>query len=78
MRQTILELQIYKGISEEHAWDIPLSNQIYIKWKSYFKGMYSIEDLVFERCISPGVYIGKPTLVLFCDGSKIYMDHALI
>ena len=70
MRQTVLELRTLKGISEDHAWDIPISNQIYIKWKSYFKGMYRIEDLIFERCVSPIIYVGKPTLVLFSDGSK--------
>ena len=70
MRQIILEQRTLKDTSEELTWDIPISEQLYCKWKSYFRNMFRIRDLVFHRCVKPDSYIGKPTLVLFSDGSK--------
>ncbi|KAK4304812.1 hypothetical protein Pmani_023247 [Petrolisthes manimaculis] len=50
-------------------WDEPLSEQISLKWKKIFFDLYEIDSLVFNRCVKPCDAVGKPTLVVFSDGS---------
>ena len=71
MRELILEQQTFTDISSKDIWDIPISDSLYNKWKLYFKDLFFIHNVSFDRCTKPKNAIGKPILILFCDGSKL-------
>lgn len=52
-------------------WDRPMSEQSREKWISFFKELFGLEDLNFQRCLKPMNAIGKPMLIIFSDGSNI-------
>ena len=70
MRELIIEQRSYVNVPEKKIWDLAVSNQLYNKWKLYFYKMFKISDLTFERCVKPEFAVGKPSLILFSDGSK--------
>lgn len=54
-----------KGID----WDEPLDAPMVTKWKQFFVSLYELEDLTFRRALKPSNAFGRPTLIIFSDGS---------
>ena len=69
MRELVQEQQSFNNFSSKEIWDVPVSSSIYEKWKSYFFDMLSIPKISFNRCLEPPYFVGKPSLILFSDGS---------
>ena len=45
---------------------------MYEKWKDYFFDMLQIPEISFNRCLKPESAVGRPSLILFSDGSKYF------
>jgi hypothetical protein len=43
----------------------------FYSWVNFFKELFGLENLRFQRCVQPENAIGDPMLVVFSDGSKI-------
>lgn len=54
-----------KGID----WDDPLDTSVVNKWKHFFVSLYELEDLTFRRTLKPSNAFGRPTLIIYSDGS---------
>ena len=39
------------------------------KWKQFFINLYELEKLTFMRTLKPSNALGKPSLIIFSDGS---------
>ena len=55
-----------KGID----WDEKLPPEIQEKWTSLFQEMLTLNDISFERCLTPPDAIGLPVLCVFSDASE--------
>ena len=55
-----------KGID----WDEKLHPEIQEKWTSLFQEMLTLNDISFERCLTPPDAIGLPVLCVFSDASE--------
>lgn len=53
------------------GWDDPLPQALRDKWISFFKLMFDLEDLRYERCLRPKDAVGEPWLIIFSDGSDL-------
>lgn len=51
-------------------WDEPLDASMVNEWKMFFKRLYELEELTFRRPLKPSNAFGKPSLIIFSDGSK--------
>ena len=51
--------------------DCPMSTELKIEWVIFFKELFGLENLRFQRCVQTENVIGDPMLVVFSDGSKI-------
>lgn len=54
-----------KGID----WIDPLDTSMVNKWKQFFVNLYELEELTFRRTLKPSNAFGRPTLIIFSDGS---------
>jgi hypothetical protein len=50
-------------------WDEELPPSVQEQWYSLFKEMSQLNDISFERCLTPSSAIGQPTLCIFSDAS---------
>lgn len=50
-------------------WDDPLDITMVNEWKAFFKELFGLKELTFRRSLKPHDAFGKPTLVVFSDGS---------
>jgi hypothetical protein len=48
-----------------------MSTELRIEWVNFFKELFGLENLRFQRCVQPENAIGDPMLVVFSDGSNI-------
>lgn len=51
-------------------WDEPLDASMVNEWKMFYKELYKLEELTFRRPLKPSDAFGKPSLIIFSDGSK--------
>ena len=70
MRELVKEQQSLENISSKDIWDLPITPDMYGKWKEYFSDMFKIPQVLFNRCLEPDSVIGYPSLILFSDGSQ--------
>ena len=50
--------------------DEPIPGEFRKEWIDFFRKLFQMEDITFQRCIKPEETIGDPILVLFSDGSE--------
>jgi hypothetical protein len=50
-------------------WDEELPSVLQEQWYSLFKEMSQLNEISFERCLTPSTAIGPPTLCIFSDAS---------
>ena len=55
-----------KGLS----WDEELPPEIQAAWTSFFQEMNWLNNVMFERSLTPDSIIGAPSLIIFADASK--------
>ena len=51
-------------------WDDPIPIDLLEQWRIFFIELFEVEKLSFRRCLKPENSIGKPTLIMFSDGSE--------
>ena len=51
-------------------WDEPIPDELRKEWIDFFRQLFQMEDITFQRCIKPEEAIGDLILVLFSDGSE--------
>ena len=51
-------------------WDEPIPDEFRKEWIDFFRQLFQMENITFQRCIKPEEAIGDPILVLFSDGSE--------
>ena len=54
---------------KEGRWDVPIDQELRDEAVQFFSNLIKVEMIRFSRCIKPQGSIGKPTLVIFSDGS---------
>ena len=54
------------------GWDDPIPDDMKREWIQFFKELYEVADISFQRCIKPegADTETKPTLIVFSDGSE--------
>ncbi|XP_047482843.1 uncharacterized protein LOC125034852 [Penaeus chinensis] len=67
----LMRLVISKGESKDGGikWDDPLDISTVKECKMFFKELYELERLTFRRSLIPSNVVGKPSLIIFSDGS---------
>ncbi|XP_037776637.1 uncharacterized protein LOC119573492 [Penaeus monodon] len=67
----LMRLVISRSESKDGGikWDDPLDISMVKEWKMFFKELYELERLTFRRSLIPSNVVGKPSLILFSDGS---------
>ena len=69
--KVLMRSMIAKGNPNERGikWDDPLDASMVNEWKMFFKELYALEDVTFRRPLKPSNAFGKPSLIIFSDGS---------
>ena len=57
-------------------WDDPLPDDLRSKWVTFFEQLITLREYSFPRCIKPENTVGKPSLIIFSDGSKVAYGFA--
>ena len=57
-------------------WDEPIPDEFRKEWIDFFRQLFQMEDIIFQRCIKPGEVMA--ILVLFSDGSENIFGTLLI
>ncbi|XP_063596234.1 uncharacterized protein LOC134773087 [Penaeus indicus] len=67
----LMRLVISQGESKDGGikWDDPLDISTVKESKMFFKELYELEKLTFRRSLIPSNVVGKPSLIIFLDGS---------
>ncbi|XP_047499242.1 uncharacterized protein LOC125046242 [Penaeus chinensis] len=67
----LMRLVISKGESKDGGikWDDTLDVSTVKECKMFFKELYELERLTFRRSLIPSNVVGKPSLIIFSDGS---------
>ena len=53
------------------GWDDDVPPDIRMKWTALFSEMSALNQVQFERCLTPLQIVGDPWLVVFCDASRL-------
>ena len=53
------------------GWDEVLPSHMVIDWKVFFASLFEAEKIPFARCLTPDGAVGRPSLILFSDGSEL-------
>ena len=53
------------------GWDEKVPPNERIKWLALFEEMTALNDVKFDRCLTPPGADGNPSLVVFCDASRL-------
>ena len=53
------------------GWDEEVPPNERIKWLALFEEMTALNDVEFDRCLTPPGADGNPSLVVFCDASRL-------
>lgn len=57
--------------TQQLKWDDVLPEVLHKKWVEFFSQLASLSELRYDRCIKPENAAGKPTLIVFCNGSEL-------
>ena len=57
------------------GWDEEVPPNERIKWLALFEEMTALNDVEFDRCLTPPGADGNPSLVVFCDASRLALGH---
>ena len=68
MRETLQKACIHESARK---WDNALDENLKGRWIEFFKGLFELEQLKFERCLKPINALGDPELVIFTDASEL-------
>ena len=52
-------------------WDDEVSGALKQNWIRIFEEIAKLNDVKFERCLTPAEVVGKPYLIVFCDASRL-------
>ena len=52
------------------GWDDVLPDHMYDQWVRFFRCLFELNQIVIPRCVKPDNAIGKPSLIIFSDGSE--------
>jgi hypothetical protein len=52
-------------------WDDEVPSASREKWIRIFKEIRKLNDVKFDRCLTPSEAFGKPCLIVFCDASRL-------
>ena len=52
-------------------WDDEVSGASKQNWIRIFEEIAKLNDVKFERCLTPAEVVGKPYLIVFCDASRL-------
>lgn len=69
VRAKILMRRLWVG-EEKVGWDDIVSEDITKEWKILGADLKEVSKVIFNRCIKPKNAVGKPSLIIFSDGSK--------
>ena len=53
------------------GWDDEVPPEVKRKWMALFEEMIALNNVKFERCLTPPNATGDPSLVVFCDASRL-------
>ncbi|XP_028405249.1 uncharacterized protein LOC114527754 [Dendronephthya gigantea] len=53
------------------TWDEEISSDLKKTWTVLFNEMAALNDVRFQRCLTPTGVIGNPELIIFCDASRL-------
>ena len=70
VKAKLMMRRLWTGEEKSLGWDDPIPEELRCQWGQFFKELFAMEDISFERCIKPKDAVGKPNLVLFSDGSE--------
>ena len=54
-----------------HCWYSDIPPEEHFKWLKLFQELSTLNNVKFPRCLTPSGTIGHPTLVIFCDASRL-------
>ena len=63
--------------TQQLKWDDILPETLHKRWVVFFSQLASVSELQYNRCIKPENSDGKPTLIIFCDGSELAYGAAV-
>ena len=53
------------------SWDDEVPPEVKRKWMTLFEEVIALNNIQFERCLTPPSATGNPSLVVFCDASRL-------
>jgi hypothetical protein len=53
------------------GWDDDIPTEEQRKWLKLFQEISALNNVKFPRCLTPSGTIGNPTLIIFCDASRL-------
>ena len=69
VKAKIFMRNLWSGESKKLGWDDCIAVTRRQEWISFFKELFMMEEISFNRCIKPTRAIDNPCLIIFCDGS---------
>ena len=66
----IMMRQLWNGEAKSLGWDDVVLKEHIKEWISFFRNLFCVRQISFARCIKPVDAVGKPSMVVFCDGSN--------
>ena len=71
MRGKIMMRLLWIGEMKNAGWDVLIPAVQQEEWVKFYKQVFDIEKLKFQRCVKPVNAVDEePVLVVFCDGSE--------
>ena len=52
-------------------WDDDIPHTAKEKWTRIFEDLAKLNDVKFDRCLTPPNVVGKPSIIVFCDASRL-------
>ena len=71
VKAKILLRKLWSNDSQKLGWDDPVSIEARNDWMTFFREMFDMEKISFNRCIKPCNAVGNPNMILFSDGSEV-------
>ena len=70
IKAKIMMKRLWMEEANNLGWDDPIPDCRREEWIELFRELCEMEDVVFSRSIKPPRAVGKPTLIIFSDGSN--------
>lgn len=72
----VAKLYLRESWALKLGWDDPFPSEMYRKWVSFFKKLFELSSIVFDRKLHPEEAVGKPWLILLSDASDLAYGFA--